>query len=510
VKENKRSAQSIPSLLSSSVVNKGTETSSPPIQKGYAVNSNQPDIHHVSSHKVYLYIAAVCTGAVLALALGYKLIASGIPQTPHGWVILAALIMLTIFTEGLSVNLYVGNTSISTTAVPLVAGFILFGPFGTVVCSAAYAISAALKFKSPLNRLVFNFSNHVIAGMFINFIVTTSGVFLQNWNIGLQLLCTLASSIVIYFVTTILISIGMGIDLKQSPLEIWKEQYQWMALYYIGIGFVSYSLIFGYIHADLLGIVFLAVPLLLLRFSQVQYVGHTRNIVKELRKKNLDLEKSADEIQELSEGLLTTLSEIIDLRDPYVLGHSKQVSVHATEIAKELSINARQVDLIRKAGLLHDIGKLGISTTLLTKPSNLTANEYEAIKKHSALGGDLVKNTPSLRPLAQIIRHHHERYDGNGYPDRVVGNQIGIEARIVSVADAIEAMSSDRPYRRALKPEKIKEELIQNSGSQFDPLVVEAAIKVLEKIWAEEATPTVQSEKRSGNVKNLATETQAS
>ena len=262
-----------------------------------------------------------------------------------------------------------------------------FGPFGAIIGSAVYAVTAAIKFKSPINRMIFNFSNHVIAGMLINFMIVASGAFFQDWNIGIQLLYTLASSIIIYFTTTSLISVGMGIDLKQPPFEIWKEQYQWMAPYYIGIGFVSYSLIFGYKYADLLGIVFLAVPLLLLRFSQVQYVGHTRNIVSALRKKNVELEKSANEINELNEGLLATLSEIIDVRDPYVLGHSKQVSVYATEIAKVLNINQKQIDLVRKAGLLHDIGKLGIPMDLLTKPSSLTSKEYETIKTHAALGG---------------------------------------------------------------------------------------------------------------------------
>jgi len=476
-------------------------------QQEHTVNSNHPQTHHVSSRKVYLYIAGVAFFAFLVLILGNGIWFST-PETTHEWVTLAVLILLTILTEGFSINLYVGNTSISTTAVPLVAGFILFGPFGIIVCSAAYAITTALKFRSPLNRLVFNFSNHIIAGMVVHLMVTSSGVFLQNWNVGIQLLYTLASSVIIYFVTTILISIGIGIDLKQHPFEIWKEQYQWMAVYYIGIGFVSYSLIFGYKHADLLGIVFLAVPLLLLRFSQVQYVGHTRDIVKTLRKKNQDLEKSADEIQELSEGLLTTLSEIIDLRDPYVLGHSKQVSVFATKIARELNINTKQVELIRKAGLLHDIGKLGIPMELLTKPSSLTTEEYEVIKKHAALGGDLVKNTPSLRPLAQIIRHHHEHFDGMGYPDKIAGNQIGIEARVVAVSDAIEAMTSDRPYRRALKPEKVRRELIKNSGTQFDPLVVDAAIKMLDKMQETEITESVQRKARSKTASKFVAETQ--
>ena len=475
-----------------------------------AVSSNHPAIPHASSRKVYIYISALTFVALLAALLGYSTSASYIPKVLPEWIALAALIFIIILTEGFSINLYVGSTSISTTAVPLVAGFILFGPFGIIICSAAYAVTAAIKFKSPLNRLFFNFSNHVIAGMLVNILISARGTFFQDWNVGMQLLYTLAASIIVYFVTTSLISIGIGIDLRQSPFELWKEQYQWMALYYIGIGFVSYSLIFGYKHANLLGIVFLAVPLLLLRFSQAQYVGHTRDIVNTLRNKNVDLEKSANEINELNEGLLATLSEIIDLRDPNVLGHSKQVSMYATEMARVLKVSQKQVELIRKAGLLHDIGKLGIPMELLTKPSSLTSKEYEIVKKHTALGSDLVKNTPSLRPLAQIIRHHHERYDGKGYPDKIARNQIGIEARIVAVADAIEAMSSDRPYRRALKPDNVKEELMKNSGTQFDPLIVDAAIKMLDKMQADEVTSMAKNEVHSNTASKLATDVQTS
>ncbi len=480
----------------------------PPKHK--TVSSTHPATPHASSHKVYMYIALLALVAFSCIRAGIQNLRQRIFLIPAEWIALAALMFMTILTEGLSISLYVGNTSISTTAVPLVASFILFGPFGVIVGSAVYAVTAAIKFRSPINRMIFNFSNHVIAGMLINFMIVASGAFFQDWNIGIQLLYTLASSIIVYFTTTSLISVGMGIDLKQPPFEIWKEQYQWMAPYYIGIGFVSYSLIFGYKYADLLGIVFLAVPLLLLRFSQVQYVGHTRNIVSALRKKNVELEKSANEINELNEGLLATLSEIIDVRDPYVLGHSKQVSVYATEIAKVLNINQKQIDLVRKAGLLHDIGKLGIPMDLLTKPSSLTSKEYETIKTHAALGADLVKNTPSLRPIAQIIRHHHEHYNGKGYPDKIAGNQISIEARIVAVADAIEAMSSDRTYRRALKPDRVKKELIEHSGTQFDPLVVDAAIKALDKMQETEVKPATQKDARSNSTSKLATDIQRS
>jgi HD-GYP domain-containing protein (c-di-GMP phosphodiesterase class II) len=155
-------------------------------------------------------------------------------------------------------------------------------------------------------------------------------------------------------------------------------------------------------------------------------------------------------------------------------------------------LKEKQIDLIRRASLLHDIGKLGIPMEILTKPSRLTLDEYEIIKSHAALGGDLVKNSPSLRSLVPIIRHHHEFVNGHGYPDKLVGNQISIEARIVAVADAIEAMTSDRPYRKALKTEQVIAELSRHSGIQFDPLVVNEAIKLLEdgRESDDEALPT--------------------
>jgi putative nucleotidyltransferase with HDIG domain len=236
----------------------------------------------------------------------------------------------------------------------------------------------------------------------------------------------------------------------------------------------------------------MAIPMILLRISQMQYVDRTREVVTELREKNQILKKNSEEISELNEGLLVTLSEVIDLRDPYVLGHSKQVSKYATQIAELLGLKEKQIELIRKAGLLHDIGKLGIAMEILTKPGKLTRDEYEIIKNHAALGGELIKNSPSLRQLAPIIRHHHEYFNGQGYPDKIAGNQISIEARILAVADAVEAMTSDRPYRKALKPDQVIAELNKNSGTQFDPLVVEQAIAMIETIWELESTPVAQ------------------
>jgi len=177
------------------------------------------------------------------------------------------------------------------------------------------------------------------------------------------------------------------------------------------------------------------------------------------------------------------------------VGHSRQVSTYAAAIARSIRLSARQVELVRKGALLHDIGNLGIPEDILAKPSRLTAEEYEVIKGHSVWGAELLEKNPSLRPLIPIIRHHHEFFNGNGYPDQLKGSQINIEARIVAIADAIEAMSSDRPYRKALNTLNMISELKKQAGSQFDPLIVDQAIRMIEfETGVEAADPEISAE----------------
>jgi putative nucleotidyltransferase with HDIG domain len=396
------------------------------------------------------------------------------------WLSLLLLAVLIIAFEWFSVNLYFEQTALSTSAIPILAAYLLFGPIGILVASLVVAVTLLLKYRSPFSRLVFNLSNHILAGTLCFALIYATGKQYLEWDVASQLPLTLAAALIMYLATTWSIAIGMRLDLKQPAQQIWKEQYGWLVSYYLGFGFITFTLVFGYIHAGNVGILLMIVPMVLLRFSQKQYIDRTKNTVVELREKNQILKKSSEEILELNESLLEILSEIIDLRDPFVLGHSKQVSYYATEIAKVMKLNDRQIELIRKGSLLHDIGKLGIPEDILKKPARLTPEEYEVMKRHAALGAQLIGKSPALRSLIPIIRHHHEFFNGQGYPDKLMGSQIPIEARIVALADAIEAMSSERHYRKALSMETVKNEIELHAGSQFDPLVVEAGLKVIE------------------------------
>ena len=186
-------------------------------------------------------------------------------------------------------------------------------------------------------------------------------------------------------------------------------------------------------------------------------------------------------MRQLNEELFLILAKIIDARDPYVSGHSAKVADYATTIAMELGLPAERVEHLRQAALLHDIGKIGISEQVLHKPGKLTPEEYEYFQTHATLGAELLETCQGLRYLVPFVRHHHERWDGSGYPDGLRREQIPLEARILAVSDAVEAMASDRPHRRAMSLGEILAETRRCIGTQFDPAVAEAFLRVIER-----------------------------
>lgn len=185
-------------------------------------------------------------------------------------------------------------------------------------------------------------------------------------------------------------------------------------------------------------------------------------------------------LEESFEDTIQLVGKIVELRDPYTAGHQERVSALACEIAKRLNFGPERLNLIRTTSLLHDIGKISIPAEILTKPGKLTATEWELIKNHPVIGQDILKGVRFAGPVVDIIRQHHERLDGSGYPDGLRGEEIMLEARIIAVADVVEAMISHRPYRASPGMESALAEVRSNSGKLYDPLVVSACVEALE------------------------------
>jgi diguanylate cyclase (GGDEF)-like protein len=193
-----------------------------------------------------------------------------------------------------------------------------------------------------------------------------------------------------------------------------------------------------------------------------------------------DMEVAASEHEHDERPLASALALAVDAKDSYTRSHCQTVSQLCAVIADELGLDGDAVGRVRLAGLLHDVGKIGVPDAILNKPAALTDDEYELMKRHSLLGSDIVE-AAEMHDEARWVRHHHERYDGRGYPDALTGEEIPLESRIILVADAFEAMTSDRPYRKAPGHEFAIGELRRNAGSQFDPRVVQALCRALDR-----------------------------
>lgn len=178
---------------------------------------------------------------------------------------------------------------------------------------------------------------------------------------------------------------------------------------------------------------------------------------------------------------ISTLSTLMELHDPYTAGHSKSVKHLAYNIGLELGLAEQDLKDIVIAALLHDIGKIGVPNMILDKPGRLNSEEFTIVKEHPVKGEAALKNIERFAQVRKIIRHHHEGFSGGGYPDGIGGEKIPLGSRILTIADAYNAMTSDRPYRRAMRHEEALAEIKRNAGNQFDPSVVEAFIRFCRK-----------------------------
>jgi len=209
-------------------------------------------------------------------------------------------------------------------------------------------------------------------------------------------------------------------------------------------------------------------------------IGLAKDITVQ-RKEEQELKQTYQKLKKTMNATIETMSRILEAKDPYTAGHQQRVSQLTTAIAKELNLSPDKVEGIRIASLIHDIGKIGLPTEILSKPTKLTDIEFSLIKGHSQIGYDILKSIDFSYPIANIVLQHHERLNGSGYPNHLRGDEILLEAKIIGVADVVEAMSSHRPYRPALGVDKALEEIIQNRGILYDPEVADACIKLFKE-----------------------------
>lgn len=201
--------------------------------------------------------------------------------------------------------------------------------------------------------------------------------------------------------------------------------------------------------------------------------------VDERKKAQAELQQSLNKLEKTMEGTIYTISFMSEIRDPYTAGHERRVSQLSCAIARELGLPKDQLEGIRVAGLLHDIGKISVPIEILSRPGQIRDFEFNIIKIHPQEGFDILKKIDFPWPVAQAVLQHHERMDGSGYPKGLLGSEIILEARILAVADVVEAMSTHRPYRPAIGIERALDEISQNRAVRYDPQVVDTCLLLI-------------------------------
>ena len=224
---------------------------------------------------------------------------------------------------------------------------------------------------------------------------------------------------------------------------------------------------------------FTGIGMIILLLANIVRTIHKIHVVEQTRhQKELEIEKK--ENKKITLQMMQSLSTTIEAKDEYTRGHSRRVAQYAALIAKNLGWTDQEIENIKSCAYLHDIGKIGIPDQILNKPGQLTDEEFNLIKQHPIIGQDILKDITIIPHLGEVTRSHHEHYDGTGYPDGLKGNEIPIQARIITLADSYDAMNSKRIYRNALSFKQIKEEIEKNAGTQFDPEITQIFLKLMD------------------------------
>jgi putative nucleotidyltransferase with HDIG domain len=407
---------------------------------------------------------------------------------------LIALVVLVGFGQALAIEVDDGG-SISVSAVGSLAGVALFGPRAALVLAGTTAVVEWSARRSEIHRVLFNIGALSLSSLAAAGVFTAGLGFEGTSGEFFTAAAGLFAGLAYFAVNTGLLSVAIAMEGHERVWRVWHERFAWLAPHWVVYGFVGGVMAIAYHAAGLYALAVFAVPLLLMRKTQEVYLRHTQRSAQKLRaaaetiqNQNVSLEQTNRLLRERSTAAMESLSATVDARDAYTAGHSRRVRQLALAIGRELGLSQAELDLLGHAALFHDIGKLAVPDAILLKPAVLTDEEWTLMQRHSDEGARIIDRLGFLNDAVPAIRHHHERFDGTGYPDSLKGEEIPLGARIIHVADALDSMLTTRIYRAARPAAEAMDELKHAAGTQFCPRCVAALERVLPpEILADEA-----------------------
>jgi len=409
-----------------------------------------------------IYIGIIVTAGTLAVGASvYDLTVA--PPSPQ-WLVLAGLAFLT---GSFSIKLPSINARISVSEAFVFAAVLLFGASAATIIVTLDAIILSSwgssrrhsKIRAAFNICAAATAIWVAAHLFRLLLPQTpSSPRLEEIILPVAVLSASYFAINSFFV-----AIAVSYEKASSPVEIWKQNFAWVGLNYLGGASVAMLLVTYRQSIDLTAV---SVILPILAITYLTF----RTALGRLA----DANRHVTQVNDLYLSTIETLAMAVDAKDQITHGHIRRVQVYAVELAKRLGVTEpSQLKAIEAAALLHDMGKLAIPEHILNKPGKLTPAEFETMKRHADIGADLLSSIRFPYPVVPIVRHHHEQWNGQGYPSGISGTDIPLGARILAVVDCFDALNSDRPYRPRLSVSEAFTILRERRGTMYDPLVVD-------------------------------------
>lgn len=421
-----------------------------------------------TDYAVWIKGIVVQVGFVIAAIYIFYTSSSDWAAREH-WGVLSTYTLLTIFSCFAPVR--ISNTILTVNNAVIFSGILLYGVWVGVWAAVIESLIIAFLVRFNPLKAIINIGQLLMTIWAV--------AFLKDWIESFETVSPIISdlflAVVYWFVNLTLCGLGISYFHQMT----WARTVKMMAK-----GFTSTYLLLLILAGVGSRLVELYGPLtlipMMIAFITISYVFH--HYYDNLQR----LQQKVEEVKSFNHNFLTTMAASIDARDRYTSGHSQRVAYWGREIARDIGLTERKVEDVYIGGILHDIGKIGIEDEILNKKGKLTPEEYDKIKQHTVIGYEIILQAGMFNELLPAIRSHHERIDGRGYPDGLAGDEIPLMARILAISDAFDAMVADRPYRKGLPVEEALQEIRRGSGTQFDPILAEHFIRIVQRLPCEE------------------------
>jgi len=424
----------------------------------------------------------VLVSFVAVLGIGAGLAAMLLVGGPIDWTGIVAITVLVAVGQALAIQFDDGSISVS--AVGSIAGVALFDVRIALLLAVTTSVVEWSARRSRLHQVLYNTGTLTLAGLAAGGLFAAVEAFTDR-----QLpfdVAGIAAGGAYFVVNTGLLARALALEGNEGTFTAWRERFSWLAPHYLVYGLVAALMAVAYRAIGVEAFLVFALPLFIMRTTQEAYLNHAQRSAQKLRKaaetiqrQNLSLEQANQLLRQRSTAAMESLSATVDARDSYTAGHSRRVQQLALAIGRELDLSQAELDILGQAALFHDIGKLAVPDSVLLKPARLNEREWELMRRHSDEGARIIERLGFLADAVPAIRHHHEHFDGSGYPDGIDGDEIPLGARIIHVADALDSMLTTRTYRSSRQLGDALGELQTRSGEQFCPRCIAALERIL-------------------------------